>query len=836
MARERMLAVVLVGLMLVVIPTSAAEGENLSLDLTFDEVPTNGWYSSSDVVKVSASLVNNGDATTIDTDPSCGQFLRIFQNDFMIFDGSIACNAQSRGMNIASGSTTQFPQLTWDLFDDDGQLVSPGTYIVEYVIAGEDITNRMEINIQTPLSVPEGFELESTINSRGSGSPAILTLRALNTLGVEMDFTLENCLINIDGILYGECFDGATLAPHEIRLIRHIPLKLTAGSHQLEVALGDGLLSRTIEYTMESSTLGVSNGDLSQAIIDIDIDDADLSFGEDQVMSSTVRVSNLGSSDIILDFSDTCRGEMWVIDEAGRIVMDSRLVKTCDEMDLQYLIAPEQSRTFSQPDWAFTNLEGCLVSPGTLTLIAEIPEHGLFGMEEIELERAQGFACGQSSLSLSQIQSSNQDQLEVDLELTSLEATDLTWMSACGIEYIFSGPQGEITRSLSECGKSSSLNQRVEPSIQLDRIDFDMTGFEDGDYTIEITSNSEPKFSSVQTFSWPIEQIEAEETTTEVDDEENIVESRIIEGVWSSITTDDGMCWLLTSPDEGLTTLSNPSQSWSPQAGFQGKYLVKSSTKSTECSAFDASSFEIEQVISELAPAPVEEDEEIIQNEPIAEESTVLNPVVITVGAVVVSTGILSLLVAVIAGNETWRIPITSAGLWFLGLIGRTSETSDGRYQRGRLMGYLTANPGCHFRGLMAALEMSNGQITHHLKVLAEEEIIWRRADGRLVRFYPFTSNIHPGIDEEDLPLPPLSPDPNSLQGKILRLLDDDGQLEDYPTQAELANRLERSQQLVSHHLRTLQKFGLVEKRKIGLKNRYLLTKEATFLLESTEL
>ena len=151
-------------------------------------------------------------------------------------------------------------------------------------------------------------------------------------------------------------------------------------------------------------------------------------------------------------------------------------------------------------------------------------------------------------------------------------------------------------------------------------------------------------------------------------------------------------------------------------------------------------------------------------------------------------------------------------------------------------MGYLTANPGCHFRALMAALEMSNGQITHHLKILEDEDRLWRRPDGRLVRFYPFTNNLHPGLEEDELPLPPLSPDPNSLQGKILRLLDDDGQMKKFPTQAELAHRLDRSQQLVSHHLRTLQKFGLVEKRKKGVKHRYCLTKEAMFLLDTTEI
>ena len=149
-------------------------------------------------------------------------------------------------------------------------------------------------------------------------------------------------------------------------------------------------------------------------------------------------------------------------------------------------------------------------------------------------------------------------------------------------------------------------------------------------------------------------------------------------------------------------------------------------------------------------------------------------------------------------------------------------------------MGYLTANPGCHFRALMSALDMSNGQITHHLRILETEEHVWRKNDGRLVRFYPLTNQLHPGTKEEDLPVPPLSPDPNSLQGKILNLLDQDGGLGQFPTQAELAKRLEKSQQLISHHLRTLQKFGLVERRKMGVKNRYKLTREAIFLLETS--
>ena len=76
-----------------------------------------------------------------------------------------------------------------------------------------------------------------------------------------------------------------------------------------------------------------------------------------------------------------------------------------------------------------------------------------------------------------------------------------------------------------------------------------------------------------------------------------------------------------------------------------------------------------------------EEDEFESETTPVTTENEEeLSPVIVAVGTVIVSTGIFSLMVAVVASNESWRIPATSAGLWLLGLIGRTSETSDGRY------------------------------------------------------------------------------------------------------------------------------------------------------------
>ena len=238
---------------------------------------------------------------------------------------------------------------------------------------------------------------------------------------------------------------------------------------------------------------------------------------------------------------------------------------------------------------------------------------------------------------------------------------------------------------------------------------------------------------------------------------------------------------------------------------------------------------EITKIYSETEPVVYVVNENPETNDGIFDDVDV---VAVSVVAVTSSSVLLSMLF-IISNTESLRIPATTAGLWLLGLIGKTQETSEGKFQRGRLIGYLTANPGCHFRALMAALQMSNGQITHHLRLLENQELVWRINDGRFVRYYPLNNSLYPGMNPDDLPIPPLSPDPKSLQGKILTLLDDEHQFGQFPTQSELANKLAKSQQLISHHLRTLQKYGLVEKRKMGIKNRYKLTKEAIFLLET---
>ena len=839
MGRERTLALLLAGLLAVMAPSVFANNANVSLNASLVDAPDKGWYAFGEIVTISAELNNDGHATSITVDPSCNEVIKVWSDDTLIIDGSETCLGQSRGMDLGAYSTNDLVDLTWDLTDSDGKPVPSGDYTIEYFVAGEELSSSVTIHVQSLVDVPEGIDMIVTSTARdgihAESSPSIISVRLHNTNQEEIQLNMGECKIVINSELFDSCGSGI-LESGEVLTVSQVPVALDNGDNQFEISLGSQSLSQTITLNaIKDDDQGESSGDLSLLDLEL-ILEGDDQFGEFEIFESEISIINNGQDSVLLEFSDSCRGEYWIVDSAGTVVMDSRAIKDCTELEVEYQIDSESNRLFTQPEWTFIDLAGCHIAPGELTVIMEIPEHDLFATESIYLTRDRDAYCEDESIEID-AELTGETTLSISPTLISDSTFEMNWFRLCGLSTTLFFDGQEIDMWLSECDYNTSVSLMLS-QMSLETIEFDMSDLDDGEYLLLFETTTAPRLRSSMTFEWPIIFEEAT-SQEEVRVEENEITSRVIAGSWSSTTGEIGTCWLLNTQNEGTLTLAGAQGliSWTPEVGATGQYLVSDSPPAPECADFDVKSFTVEEVYSQQIVDESQEGEDVVKTEtPVAIEDEEISPVLITIGAVAASSGVLTLLFAFIATNESWRIPATNAGLWLLALMGRTSETSDGRYQRGRLMGYLTANPGCHFRALMAALEMSNGQITHHLKILEDEDRIWRRPDGRLVRFYPFTSNLHPGIMEDELPLPPLSPDPNSLQGKILRLLDDDGQMYLYPTQAELARRLDRSQQLVSHHLRTLQKFGLVEKQRSGVRNRYCLTKEATFLLESTEL
>ena len=182
-------------------------------------------------------------------------------------------------------------------------------------------------------------------------------------------------------------------------------------------------------------------------------------------------------------------------------------------------------------------------------------------------------------------------------------------------------------------------------------------------------------------------------------------------------------------------------------------------------------------------------------------------------------------LALVSAGDEPTRAKMARS-------MGRFSQLRDtegtgtlaGSYQRGRLEGFLTAHPGCHLSGIIRALEMGNHQAVHHLRVLENEDRVWCRRDGRLLRYY--TSAVDRAAELSNLPRPVDANQLSDVALMVLRSIAEQEEGHPSPTQRELASRLETSQQLVSHHLKRLESQGLISRRRRGLRTNRELTDE----------
>ena len=839
---------VLAGLLLASLFVGAAYAEtgDLRLEINYETPPNQTWFDVDNPLTITPSFVNDGGDVAVDNDPSCDVVLNVYNSTgVQLIDGSEECLEKSRAIDLFSGETHTFDALTWSMKDADENWLESGTYTVEAYHSGTGLTQSMTALIQTPVVLPSEVEYSVQVAHRSDAQsgPAVYQISALNPTTSKVSLgELPPCFLEIQigqtSELGPACFAGvADLLPGEMLQVSHVLVHEAVNTSLRVSSPGDDFL-----YTTE--VVGQSFAPTSlEATLALEVSDRDLLiYGPGETFVSDLVLESTDSASQLLDFTSSCKAEYWVLNDFGEVVFDSRETKPCQAIDLELELVDEERFTLSQ--WAFDQSNACLVTPGIYTVVAELPEYGLSDSTTLRFADIMDNPCSTNEgLNIdSTLTWTEDDRFEVEVALDNTgQERYIRMVNPCSFEVDFTDQnQNSIHRFQTMCGDYDGrkiLISTGERVVEFETLSVQMTQegqaiLPDGEYTLDIHLTSSPRTTTTFDFTWST----VDQEMNEENEVEEAIETYQITGQWIGLLTDSGTCWMLEDADETyLLSNARTLPSWTPQSTMQGIYVVHDEASAPACQGFNAPSVALVEVQLERNTVTESAEETAQENEVVPAIAQDEPALIVPAVSAIVTVSLLSMLFAVAATNESLRIPSTLAGLWFLGLMGKTHETTDGRYQRGRLMGYLTANPGCHFRALMSALEMSNGQITHHLRILEAEENIWRKKDGRLVRYYPLTNQLHPNTSEDDLPVPSLSPDPNSLQGKILGLLDRDGDLGQFPTQAELAKRLEKSQQLISHHLRTLQKYGLVERRKMGVKNRYKLTREAIFLLETSE-
>lgn len=828
---------------------SSADLSDVRLEIEVGLEPEPPWVDASNPLVLTPTLVNDGEAVTLSVNPVCEFVLNVYnETGTLVVDGTEGCPDRSTGFDLFAGDKHRFESLTWDMKTNDGSWLPSGAYTVE-VMHTTGLSSTHPVSLQTPVDVPEGLVFDVVWQQRTTSDDGawLGTVSLHNPSADPVSLSgLPPCSFEhrVAGVasLGASCFgEVAALMPGEVMMVDHLVVPRAASVEAVVSTPGQGFLH---QHTMTSSDVP-DTAPVAELRFSLNTNEAS-PFGHGDVLVPDLTLHNLLEVDQSLFFTSSCRAEMWVVDDLGEVVFDSRAGKTCQSIDLELALDQATPLSFSLPQWNFFDQEGCRVNPGTYTVVAELPQYAMAVSQTIEYRDVEVNGCNTAQSVIVDARTTWLDAQTLQVQTTlSATASDryVRMNQPCTYSVNFLDTNDvSVHRFQALCDEYDGRKMLVPsegeglhlPSLDIAFLQNGAPILADGFYTMELSLlSSSSNATTPVSLAWP-PTFTGEETQSETTDEEAEPTFELV-GTWTGLLTESGTCFVLEMDGE-MYLLSNARTlaSWSPTSAVQGVYTVRDTTPSPACSDFAAPSVEVTDVVMEQ-PLTVEEDEPappVVQEDLVVEATT---PPAATLVTVVVTTSLLSLLAVVVATNEGLRLPATVAGLWFLGLIGKTHETTDGRYQRGRLMGYLTANPGCHFRALMSALDMSNGQITHHLRILEAEEHVWRKGDGRLVRYYPLTNQLNPATAEEDLPVPPLSPDPNSLQGKILSLLDQDGDLGQFPTQAELAKRLEKSQQLISHHLRTLQKYGLVERQKMGLMNRYKLTREAIFLLETSD-
>ena len=134
-------------------------------------------------------------------------------------------------------------------------------------------------------------------------------------------------------------------------------------------------------------------------------------------------------------------------------------------------------------------------------------------------------------------------------------------------------------------------------------------------------------------------------------------------------------------------------------------------------------------------------------------------------------------------------------------MLARMKSNREDMLTRGRLLGYLEANPGIHFSALRDALGLANGVTAYHLHFLEStgQVISWR--DGKLRR-YAISSLTKEEVSRIKSPI-------SGTRLAILEVLSDSGNLGMSGT--EIRKKLEISRQLLSHHLSELRNGGMIE-------------------------
>ncbi|MDD4308375.1 MAG: winged helix-turn-helix transcriptional regulator [Thermoplasmata archaeon] len=173
-------------------------------------------------------------------------------------------------------------------------------------------------------------------------------------------------------------------------------------------------------------------------------------------------------------------------------------------------------------------------------------------------------------------------------------------------------------------------------------------------------------------------------------------------------------------------------------------------------------------------------------------------------------TGLLTVLI--IASTEAGKYGLIKT--FFLPLYSRLKRDDLlDHFVRGQIYGYIMSHPGEHYNHIKQKLEVTNGTLSHHLRALEFQGYIVSHRDGTYKRFYPTEVKIPrtKGIKLSDLQI-----------GIVDAIRQSPGL-----SQKDIAKREGISQQSVSYNLSLLERMGILNSARDGVRKKYFISSDA---------
>jgi len=884
------LLITFLGILMLLAPFSALAGATGSSELTLvvtlsDLAEDEQWYDDTTDLTIHISVHNPSDDTvTLEYNPSCPVEISMLDSNDAVLTSlreHRTCFVQSRAIDVLPQQTRTLDTFDWDWTNGADQLVGSDDLTLQFDFDNGVMFEQTTIHFQqSAVTIPD-LALEMNVPPPPGGREAYQVgeqlyahLSLLNTGDQIVEVSVEEgcrVLVEITGLQDSlspqltdlNCASGTVIPAGGSAPLGWLTwdftdqgLAVESGEWELEASLtGVTGLTSSVQTIWENNGVGLTTPlDLELTIIGDSGDDAVIDEADTVEFQS--QLVNNGDEIVELEFQNDCLALMHVIAADGIIVYDDRISRSCEEAYSESKVDPAQSFTVDERSWDFTDFYGCELDDGPHILLLTTPEHGKTIEWRFDYQGlGDGPACRAAMQDISgthfSVQSmqvldggTSAERVSFELRFDAMEGLDIYWPQECRLQFSLQKVGVQDTHQVwsEACDSEAGLVEIIPANDPLFFGPYivEMESLEAGSWVLDATTTGTPSFSTQWARTWnpPAEQTAEEqndpeggETDLSENNPETTPESWLAEGSWQYVTTEVGGCWLLVDLGGTEHALSGTSVAgWRATPNLQGSYMVEQAqTTDAACLEWD-SKIVVSDVMSERVVEPtIEEDTLETTTVVVTSPIPAAAPAII---ATVAATGMVAILVSMVTKVEWIRMPATKYGLLLIGMVKRNKDKG-GEYQRGRIVAYIELHSGIHFRALLGALSMSNGQLTHHLSVLVNDERIWRQKDGRKVRFYP--ASVSPHTPVEELPVPVLTPDPNSLQGRILQMLDIHENEILNLSQKELSVKLETSQQLVSYHLKALEQWGLIEKEKVALRFRYRLTDRALLLLDSAD-